>query len=78
MDLGFEMLITVNRFLVELKNNIFLREKYYRVNTAEKSFGEQSVSDDHGDDADLGSDSDVEDSDSSSLSSLSTEGAVPA
>jgi hypothetical protein len=47
------------------------------VKTAEGGFGEQSTSEDDGDDADLGSDGDFEDWDSSSLASKSTEGAVP-
>jgi hypothetical protein len=37
------------------------------VKTAEEGFGEQSASEDDGDDADLGSDDDFEDWDSSSL-----------
>jgi hypothetical protein len=60
--------------------NIFYRANIskinYRVKTAEGSFGEQSVSGDHGDDSDLGSDDNVGDWDSSYLASTSTEGAV--
>jgi hypothetical protein len=54
-----------------------IKKKNYRVKTPEGSFGEQSVSGDHGDDVDLGSDDDVGVWDSSSLDSILTEGAVP-
>jgi hypothetical protein len=48
------------------------------VKTAEGSFGDQFVSEDHGDDADIWSDGDAEVSDSSALAPTSNKGAVPA
>ena len=47
------------------------------MKTAEGNFGDQFLSEDHGDDADLRSNGDVEVWDSSALALTSTAGAVP-
>ena len=54
---GLRSEVMINRFMARAN----IKKINYRVKTAERSFGEQSVSGDDGDDADLGSDGDLND-----------------